>query len=253
MHSFGMSRRHLVLVEFPLVVNPLSFVFRFQPFIRNYRWRPERGVRFHIFEKDGGRRVKTAETDATFAFHHINAFERGEELIVDLVAFPNSSIIDKLYLSRLRAGEPVEPVGRPTRYVIPLGPSSHVRSEHLATTRIELPRIDYARVAGKPYRTAWGAGNHRPGNFIDSIVRVDVETGQTLEWWEESTYPGEPIFVSKPDAVGQDDGVLISVVLDANRNRSFLLVLDATTLNEIARAECPHHIPFGFHGNYFSR
>jgi carotenoid cleavage dioxygenase-like enzyme len=22
-------------------------------------------------------------------------------------------------------------------------------------------------------------------------------------------------------------------------------------LQPIARAECPHHIPFGFHGNYF--
>ena len=32
---------------------------------------------------------------------------------------------------------------------------------------------------------------------------------------------------------------------------SFLLVLDAATLVEIGRAECPHPIPFGFHGNYF--
>ena len=45
--------------------------------------------------------------------------------------------------------------------------------------------------------------------------------------------------------------MLLSVVLDARRNRSYLLVLDAESLGEIARAECPHHIPFGFHGNYF--
>lgn len=37
-------------------------------------------------------------------------------------------------------------------------------------------------------------------------------------------------------------------MLDALRNRSFLLVLDAVILTEIARAECPHPIPFGFHG-----
>jgi carotenoid cleavage dioxygenase-like enzyme len=29
------------------------------------------------------------------------------------------------------------------------------------------------------------------------------------------------------------------------------LVLDAHSLAEIARAECPHHIPFSFHGNFF--
>ena len=31
---------------------------------------------------------------------------------------------------------------------------------------------------------------------------------------------------------------------------SFLLVLDARDLSELARAEAPHHIPFGFHGQF---
>jgi len=31
-----------------------------------------------------------------------------------------------------------------------------------------------------------------------------------------------------------------------------LLVLDAATLAEKARAEAPHAIPFHFHGNYFA-
>jgi beta,beta-carotene 9',10'-dioxygenase len=45
--------------------------------------------------------------------------------------------------------------------------------------------------------------------------------------------------------------VLLSVVLDPAAGTSFLLVLDATDLSEIARARVPHHIPFGFHGGYF--
>jgi beta,beta-carotene 9',10'-dioxygenase len=28
-------------------------------------------------------------------------------------------------------------------------------------------------------------------------------------------------------------------------------VLDAANFSELARAEVPHHIPFGFHGQYF--
>jgi len=39
-------------------------------------------------------------------------------------------------------------------------------------------------------------------------------------------------------------------VLDASRRTSYLLVLDARDLTEIARASVPHHIPFGFHGLY---
>lgn len=57
-------------------------------------------------------------------------------------------------------------------------------------------------------------------------------------------------FVAAPGARAEDDGVLLSVVLDARRGRSFLLVLDARSLGELARAEAPHAIPLGFHGCY---
>jgi carotenoid cleavage dioxygenase-like enzyme len=41
------------------------------------------------------------------------------------------------------------------------------------------------------------------------------------------------------------------VVLDPVDDRSFLLVLDADTFAERARATVPHAIPFGFNGQYF--
>jgi beta,beta-carotene 9',10'-dioxygenase len=40
--------------------------------------------------------------------------------------------------------------------------------------------------------------------------------------------------------------------LDARKAASFLLILDAPTFGELARADAPHHIPFGFHGNYLA-
>ena len=52
----------------------------------------------------------------------------------------------------------------------------------------------------------------------------------------------------RPRGRGRDDGVLLSVVLDAGRRTSFLLVLDARDMTELGRAAVPHHIPFGFHG-----
>ena len=44
--------------------------------------------------------------------------------------------------------------------------------------------------------------------------------------------------------------MLLSIVLDPAANASFLLVLDAVELTEVARAWVPHGIPFGFHGSY---
>jgi beta,beta-carotene 9',10'-dioxygenase len=39
-------------------------------------------------------------------------------------------------------------------------------------------------------------------------------------------------------------------VLDAHAGASFLLILDAADLSELARAQAPHHIPFSCHGQF---
>jgi carotenoid cleavage dioxygenase-like enzyme len=249
-HSFGMSERYLVLAEFPLVVNPLRLKFSGKPFIRNYRWEPDRGVRFHIVDKESGQVVRTARSRAVFAFHHVNAFEEGDEVAVDIVAFPDSGVIDQLYLDRLRSAEPVTATGKLTRFRI--GSSGDARDERLSETAIEFPRINYRCRAGRRYRYVYGAGNEVRGNFIDNLVKLDLEHRATSSWYEEGCYPGEPVFVAAPRATEEDDGVILSVVLDANKAASFLLILDASSFRELARAEVSHHIPFGFHGNYFA-
>ena len=62
--------------------------------------------------------------------------------------------------------------------------------------------------------------------------------------------PGRAGLRRRPGAEDEDDGLLLSVVLDSRSERSFLLVLDAADLSEVARAEAPHHIPFSFHGQF---
>ncbi|SFL82910.1 Carotenoid cleavage dioxygenase [Nitrosomonas communis] len=149
-HSFGMTERYLILAEFPLVVNPLQLRFSSKPFIHNYEWKPDRGVRFHIVEKQSGRVICTARSAAFFAFHHINAFEEGDEVVVDIVAHPDSTIIDQLYLDRLRSTEPVTATGKLTRFrVAAAGGGENVFGEHLAEVSIELPRFDYLRRVGR--------------------------------------------------------------------------------------------------------
>jgi beta,beta-carotene 9',10'-dioxygenase len=115
-----------------------------------------------------------------------------------------------------------------------------------------LPRIHYRRCAGLQYRYVYAAGNAVPGHFLDTLVKVDLAQNATSAWYEEGCYPGEPVFVATPEAAAEDDGVILSVVLDAKKAASFLLILDAASFREVARAEVSHHIPFGFHGNYFA-
>lgn len=251
MHSFAMTERYLVLTEFPLVVDPLRLMLGLAPFIRNYRWTPERGLRFHVFDKDSGALVASHTADAAFAFHHVNAFEDGGDVVIDVTTYADAGIIDQLYLLRLRAGAPVNATGHLTRYTLSVEVPGEFGVTTVSDTMLELPRIDYGRCAGRPYNVVWGVGRRPDADFLDSIVRIDVRSGSARTWFADGCFPGEPVFVGRPDAKAEGEGVLLSVVLDARRASSFLQVLDATSLAEIARADCPHHIPFSFHGNYF--
>ncbi|QRV14272.1 carotenoid oxygenase family protein [Haloterrigena salifodinae] len=246
MHSFGLTDRYVILVEFPFVVDPLEFLVRDRPFIENYEWVPDRGTRFLVIERATGEVVSTHKTDAFFAFHHVNAFEDGDDLVVDVVAYDDASIVEDLYLEAIRSEGYSPDGGRLDRFRL----GETVSRETLYEGPIELPGINYDRVNAEPYRYAYGVGNREnpPRDVPNTLVKVDVETGAASEWEESGTYAGEPVFVESPDATAEDDGVILSVVLDAAAERSFLLVLDAGTFEELARAPAPHHIPLGFHG-----
>jgi beta,beta-carotene 9',10'-dioxygenase len=247
MHSFGLTERWLVLAEFPYVVNPLALALSGRPYIENYRWKPELGTRFTLVDRATGEATTGFQTDACFAFHHVNAYEDHGEVIVDLCTTPDAGIVEDLYLDRLRAGKPITPAGL-TRFRLRLADRS-VRREQLAEQGIELPRINYGRCNERPYRYVWANGNGADG-WLERIIKIDTTDGTALSWAQPGCYPGEPVFVARPEAEHEDEGVLLSVVLDAEERRSFLLVLDAADLSELARAHAPHHIPFGFHGQF---
>lgn len=251
-HSFGMTERYLILVEFSLVLpSPLTILLGDKPFIENYRWQPERGATFHIIDKQNGSVAARAEADAFFAFHHINAFERDGEVVVDVSGYDDARLIDELRLDHLRGADPKITTGRLRRYRIPLS-GKRATYEIIGAEAIELPRIHYRAHNGKPYRYAYGAGTRgADSDFLDQLVKIDTETGASLTWHEPDCYPGEPVFVPTPGGRAEDDGIILSVVLDGAARSSFLLALDAQTFSEIARARTPVPVPFGFHGQYF--
>lgn len=256
MHSFALTERYAILVAFPLVVNPLSLAFAGRPFIENYKWKPELGTRVLVFDRNDGELRGIYEAEPRFSFHHVNAFEREGELVIDMSAYDDATIVDSLYVERLRSTPPPpEGVARLLRYRIGLD-SGRLLEEELSDAPVELPRIDYRERNGRPYRYTWGVGASTAGEeveFMDRLVKIDVESGDAVEWQEPGAFPGEPIFVPSPERNGgEDEGVLLSVIFDAGAANSYLLVLDAASLSELGRARVPHHIPFGFHGQYFN-
>lgn len=256
-HSFSISEHYIIIAEYPYQMKPLDLLQSGKPFIENFHWYPEHGTRFVVMDKQDGHVVRTFQAESFFCFHHINAFERDGDLFVDLAAYPDPTIIRGLYLDQLR-GElhaiEIPPPSEFRRYHLSLSSDATTADyERITDMSIELPTINYRRYNAHDYNVAYGicTDQQHPEVIANQLGRIDIRNKSALTWAQANCYPGEPVFVPAPEAQAEDDGVVLSVVLNGNKGNSFLLVLDAHTFQEIGRAEVPHHIPFGFHGLFF--
>jgi carotenoid cleavage dioxygenase-like enzyme len=250
MHSFGLTDHYVVLAEFPFVINPLDLLVSAKPFIENFKWEPERGTKLTIVRRTDGKVVGSYQTEPFFAFHHVNAFEIENKIVLDIVAYPDDSVVRSLYLDVLRGNAPGSvPTSELRRYKIT--PSSGSIEYEAIQDMLELPRINYGRYNMKDYNFMYATGNFSMEDFSNRLVKVNIKSGDFAVWSEKGCHPGEPVFVPRPGSVQEDDGLVLSIVLDSNKKNSFLLVLNAQSFEEIARAEVPHHIPYGFHGQYY--
>ncbi|KAH9885710.1 carotenoid oxygenase [Xylariomycetidae sp. FL2044] len=138
----------------------------------------------------------------------------------------------------------------------------------IRTPRVgELPTINPA-YATRPYRYAYSIPSRGRSTLGDALAKTDVRTGETVYWdGPRGHTPGEAIFVARPstsssssgegkkgegreeeEEKAEDDGVLLSVVLDGFGRKSYLLCLDARDMTELGRAECGFAVGLGFHG-----
>ena len=67
----------------------------------------------------------------------------------------------------------------------------------------------------------------------------------------ENHYTSEMSFVANPEAKAEDDGVLVTINFDGEKEQSYLLILDASTFTIIDKAYLPHNIPWSAHGMHF--
>lgn len=248
MHSFGATPNHMILVEYPLFVQPLRLRFLTHDFFGGLAWDGSAGTRIRAIHKDSGALTTWHLDEPFFAFHAIDGREGEGALELDLVAYSDASVLFDLSLERLRSDDPPNAMGTMRRLHLPRDGSATLGT--LDGPGLELPRIDPRRAGDS--RFVYGVTNDDPGTFVDGLVRVDRKSGAAARWSAPDSFPGEPIFVPDPEGDSEDEGVVISLVLDGARERSFFVFLDAKSFTERARVELPLFIPQGFHGEFFA-
>lgn len=248
-HSFGLTKAHAIIVAHPFVVEPLDMLWSNRGFIDHFTWRAQDGTRLVVMERNSGA-LSEYETDPLFVFHTVNAFERDGETVLDLLAYPNASIMEELRVDRMLAKLPNL---RPSLVRLVMRPGRRrAEREPLGDAGFEFPSINYRQVSGRDYRFVWGAsdGPQAEGGYASTIVKVDVHTGALSTFADGEHIYGEPVFVARPGSTDEDDGVLLSVGSSQHAETSALAILDAKTMQLLASAEVSKAIPLGFHGSF---
>lgn len=285
-HSFAMTENYYILIESPLVINVMKIMtsnLLSRPFAQAMDFYGNYPTHFHIIDKKTGEKVHadySISTDTFIVFHQSNAYEEDGNIVLDTCSFTQSAPYDTVRLDRLQSPGVEERLAKdekPTlrRYVLPLcdlnkaeideevAKVSHSEAsskktgantvwcthEQLTEMHMEFPQINYKNYNMKKYGHCYGLGYL--STLGDCLVKVDVEAKTHKVWLEEGAYPGEPIFVARPGATEEDDGVVLSVLLETGPDRhANLLILDAKDFTEIARARINVKIPRDFHGSF---
>uniref|UniRef100_A0A146MFP7 Beta,beta-carotene 9',10'-oxygenase n=1 Tax=Lygus hesperus TaxID=30085 RepID=A0A146MFP7_LYGHE len=281
-HSFGLGEKQIVYIEQPLFMNGMkliSMTMKGKCMWDTMEWKPEEKNRFTVVDKSTGQVSPVIyESDVAFFYHHlINVYESNGQVVVDVMAHDSPEVFDRLWLKELRKGVYAlkdKPSAR--RFILPLlktekdltalpenenlidpsmnatakrvGDKIIVSSKMLAEPTYDLPTVN-PRCSGKVYSYFYATGMYADGPFSNSVVKVNVETGDIIKWTgEENQFPGEPLFIQQPGTTQEDDGVVVSIVVDTESNEAFLLILKAENMNEIARATITAHVPCLLHG-----
>ncbi|XP_077988510.1 carotenoid-cleaving dioxygenase, mitochondrial-like [Glandiceps talaboti] len=276
-HSFAITDNYIIFLEQPLYLSLwkiLTAKIRGIPIIDAMTFDRDEYTRFHVIRRETGELLQTQYTsDAFFNFHVVNAYEDDHQLVIDVCAYTDAQILVEGKLSTVR-----DPLNESfsgaefRRLVIPLPNCNTVTNigqnlvtlDYTSSTAIaqsdgrihitceslfedlpgfELPRINYEKYNGKMYRYVYG---FLQGTF--QLAKLDLEEKTYKIWGEKHYAASEPVFVPSPDASDEDDGVVISCMCSFRRDKwPYLVILDAKSFKEIARAEVPTYIPFGLH------
>jgi carotenoid cleavage dioxygenase-like enzyme len=250
-HSFALTDRYAILPSMPFGLDPTALLLGTltkRTFVDAFE-RFDRAGAFVVVDRETGEVVARNRVDPLFVYHHVNAFADGDELVVDLVGYRDQRAVTDLALANLRSDTPSVPRGDLQRYRLPLD-GGRATGKTLREGHMEFPVIDYPARLGREYDRVYVAETDRESPLPTRLARVTVPDGEAKTWSEPGTFPGEPMFARAPESA-DTEGALLSVVLDGETGESFLVVLNAATMTELARAPLPHRLPYGFHGQFY--
>jgi carotenoid cleavage dioxygenase-like enzyme len=279
LHSFSVTEHYAIVLLWPATVD-VDALLNSAVILEGMRWNGSSTTRVLVFNLLTGAVELDTPTEPFFAYHHINAWEEGQastspdssvtHLHVDVTHFADIATMWFWLLPNISNATYRDLYPDPTfvrRLTLRLGSNASVVFQDvrvhvggLSTSGPELPRINYERYNGRPYCFVYGYSGHAMGSprWSDAaVVKVDLCKGSAQApaqaFFQPGLYPSEPVFVGRPNATAEDDGVLLVDAFDSLLNTTQLVVLDARDLNVLAVLVSPLFMPWPLHAQFFPK
>jgi carotenoid cleavage dioxygenase len=238
-HDFNVTENFIIFMDLPLTfdISDLS-----KPGIP-LKWDEDYGARLGVMPRDGSNDdVTWYDIDPCYAYHPVNAYEDGDDIVIDVCR--SSSV--------MKQDVQVWPVLH--RWTIDRR-AGRVTETPLDDVPVEFPRVP-DRLVGQPYRYGYMVELDRKNGSCGVAVRKHdfVDNSHETFHLAASQRCGEPVFVPAEGAVNEDDGYLLFFIYDELADNSEFLILDARNLQAepLARVKLPVRVPYGFHGNWIA-
>ena len=260
MHSFSVTETHAIILAQPLYIDVWCQVMKFTPF-DCLSWEPEKKSVVYLVELHSGH-MQQYIMESVFCMHHINAFNFGQgKIVMDLSTYPDPKFIQNLQLSVLRDANSrnlfhaqaeikrfcIDMIlGTVRRIYVPPPVPAFIST-------LDMPSIN-KKYLSKTYCFVYGLAVKIDNLHIErcAVVKRDMcQQGRDRYWRVHNHYPVEPVFVAKPNAASEDDGLLLVPMIDGNLQNSYLAVLRAQDLTLLSSATLPTVVPYSLHGQFF--
>ena len=254
LHDFAITPNWAVFLQNAIAFNPLPFVLGQKGAAQCLQSKPDGQAKFWLIPRDSGafagQSPRIVDAPDGFVFHHLNAFEDGDHVVVESIVyddFPSIGPDDDF----AQVDFDSIPEGSLHRCRLDLS-REMVQTERIANRTCEFAMVNPQR-QGLSAQYAWMAVAEREiGNDpLQAIQKLDLSSGDTSTWSAAPRgFVSEPLMVARPGASAEDDGWVLDLVWNGARGASDLVILNAADLSEVALLELPLAIPHGLHGSW---
>ena len=212
--------------------------------------------RFAVIPRRGATEdIRWFEADPTFVLHFTNAYEDGDEIVLDGFFEGEPNPVDSLTGDKLEkafrflALDRLQTRLHRWRFNLVTG---ETREEQLSDSITEFGMIN-AGYAGGQYRYTYAATGKPSWFLFDGLVKHDLHTGAEERFaFEDGVYGSETAMAPRVGSTTEDDGYLVTLTTDMNDDASYCLVFDAARVADgpVCKLALPERVSSGTHSTW---